>query len=720
MRISKLLLGLALLLVLVLLPQSMTPAQAADAPVQSYNMGYRYSSYWADPVESQLVQNSDGSFTRVEYINKQVVIEKYNSKLQFVSGTTLKPELPVFGGFYYGSDANYLIFGQNNLQESNSCEVIRVVKYDRSWKRLGATSVYGSNTYIPFDAGSLRCAEYNGVLAIHTAHEMYAKSDGLHHQANMTLWINTATMKLIESGHEVSYSYAYCSHSFNQFIIADGGKFVTVDHGDAYPRSVCINRYNSPIQTSQLDTGNWGRVELLRIAGSTGANATGVCVGGLSASSTSYLVAGTTIDHATAVFYSDQRNVFLTVTSKTNFTSSGTQIRYLTNFTDSDQVTLSNVYLVKINDNKFAVLWNQTDSDNITTLQWAFVDANGQLLGSVYSGYGSLSECPPILAGNRLIWYVTNHSAPNFHYIDLAKPDTATHTHVKTYAYQETKVWLSDTCYRVEYAYPTATTAGRVVGKCNFCDGFNQSITVPAVLGSKEFAVDTVYLEATCNRIGRTRYRWSKGAQYGLDKVTFLVDMPALGHQYTNGKCERCMSWQPNYSGLMKHYDVWFCMKSGNINWDYTGLYKWNGEWWYIFHGEMASRTTTLVKYSGSWWYVVNGKLAAKTTSLVKFNGEWFYVVNGKVASTTTSMIKYNNEWWYVVKGKVASKTTTLVNYNGGWYYIVKGKLAAKTTTLVKYCGRWYYVRNGAVDWKYTGSVAYSGKTYKVKNGRVI
>ena len=717
MKISKLLLGLVLLL--VLLTVSSPTAQAAGSPVQSNNMGYEYGN-WASPVDSQLVQNSDGSFTRVEYYNQQVIIETYNSKPQFVSGTTLEPELPIFGGFYYGSNANYLIFGQNNLQESDSCEVIRVVKYDRSWKRLGATSVYGSNTYIPFDAGSLRCAEYNGVLAIHTAHEMYAKSDGLHHQANMTLWINTATMKLIESGHEVSYSYAYCSHSFNQFIIVDGGKFVTVDHGDAYPRSVCVNRYNSSIQTSQLDTENWDRVELLKIAGSTGVNATGVCVGGLAASSTSYLVAGNTINHETAASYYAQRNVFLSVTSKSNFTKSGTQIRYLTNFTDDDHVELSNVYLVKINDQKFAVLWNQTDDQDIKTLHWTFVDGNGQLQGSVYSGYGSLSDCPPILSNNRLIWYVTKDSAPNFHSIDLAKPGTATHTHVKTYTYAQTLESIGGGCYVVNYEYPTATTAGRVVGKCNFCDGVNQSITVPAVLGSQEYTVDTVYVEATCDRIGRTRYRWSEGAQYGLDQVTFLVDIPALGHQYTNGKCTRCQLWQPGYSGLMKHNDVWFYMKSGEMDWDYTNLYKWNGEWWYVVRGIVASEVTTLVKYNGSWWYIRNGKLAGNTTSLIKYNGEWFYVVKGKVASTTTSMVKYNGEWWYVVKGKIASKTTTLVNHNGGWYYIVKGKLAAKTTTLVKFCGSWYYVNKGAVDWKYTGPFVYNGKTYQVKNGRVV
>lgn len=74
-----------------------------------------------------------------------------------------------------------------------------MVKYDKNWKRLGAASLKGANTVIPFDAGSLRCDEYGGYLYIRTCHEMYTSDDGLNHQANMTLAVRQSDMTITDS-----------------------------------------------------------------------------------------------------------------------------------------------------------------------------------------------------------------------------------------------------------------------------------------------------------------------------------------------------------------------------------------------------------------------------------------------------------------------------------------------------------------------------------------
>ena len=64
-----------------------------------------------------------------------------------------------------------------NLNEDDSAEVIRVVKYDKAWNRLSHASLKGANTMVPFDFGSLRCDEYGGMLYVHTCHVMYTSSD---------------------------------------------------------------------------------------------------------------------------------------------------------------------------------------------------------------------------------------------------------------------------------------------------------------------------------------------------------------------------------------------------------------------------------------------------------------------------------------------------------------------------------------------------------------
>lgn len=44
-------------------------------------------------------------------------------------------ELPLWGGFYAGSDGYYLVEGQTNNKENDSAEVIRVIRYDTNWNR---------------------------------------------------------------------------------------------------------------------------------------------------------------------------------------------------------------------------------------------------------------------------------------------------------------------------------------------------------------------------------------------------------------------------------------------------------------------------------------------------------------------------------------------------------------------------------------------------------
>lgn len=95
---------------------------------------------------------------------------------------------------------------------------MRIVKYSKDWQRQRQVSVNGANTYIPFAAGSLRMAETrDGRLYIHTCHEMYADSIGLHHQANMTYVLKEDAMEIEQSCYDIMNiaQAGYVSHSFS-------------------------------------------------------------------------------------------------------------------------------------------------------------------------------------------------------------------------------------------------------------------------------------------------------------------------------------------------------------------------------------------------------------------------------------------------------------------------------------------------------------------------
>ena len=120
-------------------------------------LGKKSICRWQDVINSYIYDNGNNTFNTVDYNNKEITVSTYNSSDYKLIYTKSVPfELEKFGGFYSGEKYNYIVFGQNNAEESDSKEVIRIVKYDKDFNRLAQASVNDCYTNSPFDAGTLR------------------------------------------------------------------------------------------------------------------------------------------------------------------------------------------------------------------------------------------------------------------------------------------------------------------------------------------------------------------------------------------------------------------------------------------------------------------------------------------------------------------------------------------------------------------------------------
>ena len=386
---------------------SLVPAaRAADQPAVSSNINAQDYSRWSDTVKSYLYANPSGGLTRVEYINSSIVVEDYDSAFRLQSSRTVPMELSIWGGFYAGGDANYLIFGQANPSQSDATEVIRVVKYSKDWQRQGQASLCGANTTVPFDAGSLRCDEYGGYLYIRTCHEMYTSPrDGLNHQANVTMAVRESDMTITDSYYEVmNADYGYVSHSFNQFILIDeDGYIVALDHGDAYPRGVNFTRYYANAGTGKFSGSGYGawcsNGVMQEFAGATGDNTTGATVGGLAETATHYIF---------AYSYDGQggggdRHPYLHYMDKATGRSWQAAV--------GPNIACSAPMLAPTGLQGGYMLWNGKGTD---TLYYLAYGEDGQP-GQVQTATAPLSDCQPIPYDGGVVWYVTNNSAPTFY-----------------------------------------------------------------------------------------------------------------------------------------------------------------------------------------------------------------------------------------------------------------------------------------------------------------
>ena len=393
---------------------------SSDFVSTSYSHDY---SRWASVIRSYLVGCDDGRLMRVYLGSKGYYVEYYDSDFNLLESKTIDKELSLLGGFYAGKDAYYIVSGQNNPDELADVECFRITKYDKNWNRITSAGLYDCNTYVPFDAGSLRMTEASGYLLIRTSHTMYKSDNGYHHQANVTIQLDESTMKITDSFTNVgNSSYGYVSHSFNQFIKTDGNHIVAVDHGDAYPRSLALIKYKTDFTSGQFcsNIGYWWDsnkhavvnnscdvTDLLTISGQIGDNTTNATIGGFEISDTSYIVAASSINQEKQ---EGLKNIYILTESKEDGTVKSNQITDI-----SGKYNATSPYLVKINNNKFMVMWT-IKNDN--TVYYTYIDGDGNVISDINTMSGQLSDCEPIVYNGMVLWYICSNKKITFYGIN--------------------------------------------------------------------------------------------------------------------------------------------------------------------------------------------------------------------------------------------------------------------------------------------------------------
>ena len=229
-----------------------------------------------------------------------------------------------------------------------------------------------------------RMAEYGDTLILHASRLRYKSTDGRNHQSNLNIVLNIERMSV--SYTSTAFPRNHVSHSFDQYVLYDGKTPIFLDHGDAYPRSVVLHRANSGGRISTVS-----RAIMFKIPGTTGANQTGVTVGGFSMSDQNYLAAITTIDHSKVSSYTsfdlvglglDQRDIVVCVLPR-NFNNGDTASRVTIGRYIGTDAIASTPSMLSNGDNTFTLVWREfslkrTPGDFVVQV----IDGIGRVVGS--------------------------------------------------------------------------------------------------------------------------------------------------------------------------------------------------------------------------------------------------------------------------------------------------------------------------------------------------
>ncbi|MBP8836485.1 MAG: hypothetical protein KBG90_04740 [Lachnospira sp.] len=626
----------------------------------------------ASPIGSYLVDIGNGNMMRVQfdYDSSNIYVEYYDSQYNVTGVRQLAPELPIYGGFYSGSDAYYIVTGQKNEEESDTVECYRITKYDKNWNRIGSAGLYDCNTFLPFRAGCVRMTEADGYLFVRTSHQMYLSSDGLRHQANVTIQFDENKLEITDSYTDVMNSkYGYVSHSFNQFIKTEGNHLVAVDHGDAYPRSIVLTEYQTDFTNGQFisNMNYWKNpcksTDLFEFTGEIGDNATGASVGGFEVTDSAYLVAANSInqeDTSDDRSRHDYRNVCIVGKSKRD---GHTFVNWLTNL--EGDLSATTPYLVKINDNKYLVMWSY-QKRSVGAIDYTYIDADGSQISPVYTMNGMLSDCEPVYINDTVVWY-TSDSDGNV------------------------------TFYGVD-------SNGNALGSLNglIYDGDNW-----------------VYYRNDNPDYGYTGLAANEYGWWYVSNGTIDFDYTGLAaNEYgwwyvSNGTIDF------SYTGMAANDYGWWYVSNGAIDFNYTGMAVNDYGWWYMTNGALDWNYTGMAANDYGWWYMTNGALDWNYTGMAVNDYGWWYMTNGALDWNYTGMAVNDYGWWYMTNGALDWNYTGMAVNDYGWWYMTNGALDRNYTGLAVNEYGWWYMTNGALDLTYNGTADNEYGTWNVVNGHV-
>lgn len=670
-----------------------------------------YSSFYEDGSNYYIV---DGAPSKV-------TIQQLDKSLNYKKTIQVNKELPLYGGFYSGKDYNYLVFGQKNEAESDNTEVVRVVKYTKDWVKVSKASIYGANTYIPFDAGSLRMLEQGDNLYVYTSHEMYADEGGTHHQANMIFRISISSMEVLEQQYDVTnLTTGYVSHSFNQFIQSDGKSIYRVDHseGSGFSFNGSLLSANGIVLTRSIIgsamTDVYVKVPLF--FEKHNGNYTGATIGGFELSDSNCIIAYSYDVDMT----SRNRNIYLSYTDKLLNTTKNIKI---TNNTASSRTEYSTPILVKAG-NVFVVMWEcKVNSDTI--VQMVAYDGRGNQITDIYSTKAALSDCQPILCSDGNIrWYVTSNGETKIYTINPLDLEAAEfkpefyEKNGKKYCkidgvlqkgwfyvgedmyYADSNGVLANGFTTVDWGKYYFDTDGKlVVGLfehqgskyCTYDDG--------RLIMSSVYFIDKeskYYLFGEDGKmIAGKGWKQVGGIWYYFDANGNLVD----GWQKIGGKWY-FFRYCSMMTGIVNDNNKIYCLDANGVM--MTGWVEQYGSWYYFDKSGVAK--TGWFNYADKWYYF--NKNGIMMTDWQKIGGKWYYfgTTSGIMA---TGWKKISGKWYYFDDGAMVSGWQKL---DGKWYYFDAG---AMVSGWKKLDGKWYYFDGGAMT---TGWLKLSDKWYYFKS----
>ena len=248
------------------------------------------------------------------------------------------------------------------------------------------------------------------------------------------------------------------------------------------------------------------------------------------------------------------------------------------------------------------------------------------------------------------------------------------------------------------------TESGIMSIHCTVCDQIKSGseVEIPAEGHSREVVKG---YSATCTKNGLTD--GEKCSKCGVILKT-QEDIPALGHEFINGKCIHCGDTDPDYKPAPVEPISKFTGLADSADKD--------GNWWFFKDGKIDKTHNGVDQNKYGWWRVENGKVNFNAQGIYQNSMGWWKTTNGKVTFKEEGVFQNEYGWWRVKDSKVDFNAQSIYQNQFGWWKTTNGKVTFKENGLFKNQYGTWKVENSKVNFGFNGK--YQGKT--IKNGKVV
>ena len=380
-----------------------------------------------DTIKRAFLEKVQDGYMRVVYDGKKIVVEYFDGKFNMTKQAHIPMELTRWGGFYKGKDAYYIAEAQNNANDINGTEVIRIIKYDLDWNRIGAGHVLAANKMdcdirYPFYLSSVNMSEVNGKLYLITGTMNYGG-----HQSSILV-------RMDEKTYDAEIINGSVYHSFAQFIGTKDADLFICELAES-ARCTLLSR----LDTSRPIIDPASPFSQICPTFEYGGDVTSewevpyyASVNDMALSSKNVYCLGTSIDQSQYDNVTSDMafNVYLTVTPMSDLDPEHTSVKWLTAYTGGEK-RFYGTNITKVNDDRFLVTWEEYteeydklqladlgDTLSSGTLHYVFVDGSGKKISKEFTAPAMFSECHPIINGSKVVYFASNQNCLDFYTID--------------------------------------------------------------------------------------------------------------------------------------------------------------------------------------------------------------------------------------------------------------------------------------------------------------